>query len=91
MADANHRACPPAANTASSASSIACDEPVYLLSEEAHSQLRSVQECLHLLYLLTQARGDDPPVSSREWTGCLHLLCKQLRVTLDAVPWHGPV
>ncbi len=72
---------------AAPAAGIESSEPVYLLSEAAHGQLRAVQECLHLLSLLTQSRAEDPMVPPEAWTGCLHLLTAQLQSALDAAPW----
>lgn len=75
MAEANHRADTPDA------------EPVYVLTEAAHAQLRTAQELLRLLSLLTQSRREDPMVPLALWTNCLHHLCGQVESVLDAAQW----
>ena len=59
----------------------------YLFSESAHRQLRSVQETVHLLYLLTLSGSEEPPVPPERWTSCLHLIHTLLDEAVDSAEW----
>ena len=53
--------------------------------ESPRDKLWTVQETLHLLYMLTLARDDDPIIAPEQWSGCLHLLSSQLAEALKEV------
>jgi len=53
--------------------------------ESPRDKLWTVQETLHLLYLLTLARDDDPIIAPEQWSGCLFLLSTQLAEALEEV------
>lgn len=53
--------------------------------ESPRDKLWTVQETLHLLYLLTLARDDDPIIAPEQWSSCLHLLSTQLAEALKEV------
>ena len=51
--------------------------------ESPRDTLWTVQETLHLLYLLTLARDDDPIIAPEQWSSCLHLLSSQMSQALE--------
>jgi hypothetical protein len=53
--------------------------------ESSRQQLWTVQETLHLLYLLSLARNDDPIIAPEQWSSCLHLLSTQLEEALQEI------
>jgi|GEM_PF-2379930 len=53
--------------------------------ESPRDKLWTVHETLHLLYLLTLARDDDPIIAPEQWSGCLHLLSTQMEEALEEV------
>jgi hypothetical protein len=53
--------------------------------ESPRDKLWTVQETLHLLYLLTLSRNDDPIITPEQWSGCLYLLSTQLEEAIEDV------
>jgi hypothetical protein len=51
--------------------------------ESPRDKLWTVQETLHLLYLLSLARNDDPIIPPEQWSSCLHLLSSQMTEALE--------
>ena len=51
--------------------------------DSARQQLWTVQETLHLLYLLSLSRNDDPIIAPEQWSGCLNLLSTQMAHALE--------
>ena len=75
---------PPSAPAAAAPPSPPTPPGADAIRESARQQLWTVQESLHLLYLLSLSRNDDPIIAPEQWSGCLHLLSTQLATALEA-------